>query len=216
METFCTLARENIFDALFNLNHTQLLTANVLPENAIFIRTKISSERIRIDTLMRFNNALKLIQLSTHSSRILTALNTNYVLGVLLRSNGNSYGWWTSFTSWHWTVNNQTTICRCEEDTCSFPAGFYSFYDVGNFYDHINMQPQIHNASNFVPGFVGSCTPLQAVLKATFICLYDRKCITKLVNYFPRLTQVNKKCFQSFIKIIFLFVLVDSYNQYIE
>jgi hypothetical protein len=203
LKTLCTLARDNIFDALFNLNNTQLLTADVLPENAIFIRTKISSERIRIDTLVRFNNALKLIQLSTHSSRISTALNTNYVLGVTLSGDGRSYNWWTGFTSWHWTVNNQTTKCHCEEDTCSVPAGFYSFVDVGDFYSHINMKPQIYNASDFVPGFVGSCTPLQAVLKATLICLYDKECIKKLVDYFPRLTQVSK-AFSIVIKILFI------------
>jgi hypothetical protein len=145
-----------------------------------------------MDTVIRFNNALKLIQLSTHSSRISTALNTNYVLGVILMGTGSSYGWSTSFTTWRWTVNNETTRCQCDQDTCSFPAGFYSFYDMGAFSIHSDMRPQMYNASHFVPGFVSSCTPLQAILHGTFVCLYDKQCIMKLVDYFPRLTQVSK------------------------
>ncbi len=191
MATLCTLARDNIFDALFNLNNTQLPTANVLPRNTIFIRIKISSERTRIDTLVRLNNALKLIQLSTHSNRIYSALNTNYLLGIYLFGSGNSYFWGNSPTLWYWIVNNQTTRCRCDENTCSFPAGFYSFGDIDDVDIHVYIRPQNYTASDLVPGFVGSCTPLEAVLQATFVCLYDIECIKKLVHYFPQLTQVN-------------------------
>lgn len=193
MKTLCKLVRANIFDASFNLNNTQLFTPNALPENAIFIQTKINSEQIRINTLVRFNNALKLIQLSTYNSRISTALNTNYVFGVSITGTDSSYpSWLITDTSWYRIINNKTIKCYCGEQTCSFPAGFYSLADIGNFDNHVDLKPYAYNASDFVPGFVGSCTPLEAVLQTTFDCLYEMKCITKLSIYFPHLIQVNK------------------------
>ncbi len=114
------------------------------------------------------------------------------MLAAFIYGDGGNYAWFTGYTSWFWTDNNKTrTICGCDQNTCSFPAGFYSLADEGNFYSHADMIPQMYNASDFVPGFVGSCTPLEAVLQATFVCLYDIECIKKLVDYFPRLVHVS-------------------------
>jgi len=170
-----------------------LLTASVLPKNTVFIRTKISSGRIRIDTIVRLTNALKLLLLSTHSNRISSALNTNYIIGVFLYGDGSAYGWAFSDTAWSRTVDNKIIKCRCDETTCSFPAGFYSFADIDNFYNHITLRFQEYNDTDLVPGFVGSCTPLQAILQATFVCLYEIVCIKKLVHYFPSLAQVSQE-----------------------
>ncbi|CAF4964823.1 unnamed protein product, partial [Rotaria sp. Silwood1] len=190
LKTLCALARENIFDALFNLNDTQLFSSNLLPEKQICTQTNISSDRILRDTRIRFNNALKLIELSTQSNVISSALNTNIVYSASRFATFQTYMYKSSYTGWYWTENNQTTICVCQiNTTCTAPAGFYSFADKNNFELHTKLVPQQHHASDVVPGFVGSCTPYEAVIEAKFICLYDIKCIKKLVNYFPRLTQ---------------------------
>ncbi|CAF4779101.1 unnamed protein product [Rotaria sp. Silwood1] len=191
LKTLCALARENIFDALFNLNDTQLFSSNLLPEKQICTQTNISSDRILRDTRIRFNNALKLIELSTQSNVISSALNTNIVYSASRFATFQTYMYKSSYTGWYWTENNQTTICVCQiNTTCTAPAGFYSFADKNNFELHTKLVPQQHHASDVVPGFVGSCTPYEAVIEAKFICLYDIKCIKKLVNYFPRLTQL--------------------------
>jgi hypothetical protein len=137
------------------------------------------------------NNALKLVQLSIRTNRISTELNTNHIIGVNIFINGTIFAWYFAHTSWYWTVNNKTTYCHCDRSTCSFPAGFYSFSDISDFNNHTVMVPQNNNASYMVPGFVGSCTPLEAVLQATFVCLYDVGCITNLSHYFPRLAEVR-------------------------
>jgi hypothetical protein len=191
LKTICRLARNNIFDALSDLNNTQLLTARVLPKTEVYMQTQVSSERIRTDTLVHFNDALKLIELSTRGSRLASALNTNYVILVNSFMDSTYYVWYNSYTSWYWTANNQTTICRCEQSTCTFPAGFYHFADIDTMEAYGDIRPQLYNISDFVPGFVGSCTPLEALLQATFVCLYDKECIKKLVKYFPQLTQVR-------------------------
>ncbi|CAF2956088.1 unnamed protein product [Rotaria sp. Silwood2] len=190
LKTLCALARDNIFDVLFNLNDTQLLSSNLLRENEIFIQTKISSERILSDTTVRLNNALKLIKLSTQSNVISSALNTNIVYSASRFVNFQTYKYISSYTGWHWTANNQTTICVCHINTCTLPAGFYSFADKNDFYLHTKLVPQEHDVSDLVPGFVGSCTPYEAVFQAKFICLYDIKCIKTLADYFPRLAQL--------------------------
>ncbi|CAF0911325.1 unnamed protein product [Rotaria sp. Silwood1] len=191
LKTLCVLARDNIFDALFNLNDTQLFSSNLLPEKQICTQTNISSDRILRDTRIRFNNALKLIELSTQSNVISSALNTNIVYSASRFATFQTYMYKSSYTGWYWTENNQTTICVCQiNTTCTAPAGFYSFADKNNFDLHTKLVPQQHHASDVVPGFVGSCTPYEAVIEAKFICLYDIKCIKKLVNYFPRLAQL--------------------------
>jgi len=192
------LTRENINDALSELNNTQLITPNALSEQTVLLRSNTSSNRIRSDLIDHFKNALKLIRLSTCSSHSISALNTNYVLGVFLGWSSN----YTTFLSYatyvsniEWTVNedNQTIKCYCEQRSCSFPAGFYRFADNGDFYAHTKPDPYKYNITDVVPGFVGSCTPLDAILEANLTCLYNRTCFRKLVRYFPRLNQVKQQ-----------------------
>jgi hypothetical protein len=192
LETLCTSARDYIFDALVDLNNTQLLTANVLPEKEIFTQTKINSERIRTDTLIRFNNALKLIELSTRSNRISTELNTNHVHGVEFLPDGIVLGFHFRTTSWELSVDHNATNCVCHLNTCSYPSGFYFLANIGELDNHAFFKPQKINAAYLVPGFVASCTPLEAVLQATFVCLYDTECIKKLAVYFSPLARVRK------------------------
>jgi hypothetical protein len=142
---------------------------------------------------MHLNNALKLIELSIRSNRVFTEVNTNHIVAVVLRDNGAANGWLFGHTSWYWTVDNETTYCHCDRNTCSFPSGFYSLSETSDFNNHTVMVPQKNNASYMVPGFVGSCTPLDAVLQATFVCLYDINCINELGHYFPGLRQVRKR-----------------------
>jgi hypothetical protein len=169
-----------------------LFTANVLSEKEVFVQTKTNGERIRTDTLIHLNNALNLIELSTRSNQIPTELNTNYVYGATVLSNDIVYNWHVSNTVWYWTVDHETISCHCYNSTCSSPSGFYFLADISDFDRHTIMVPQKNNAAYLVPGFVGSCTPLEAVLQATFVCLYDIECIKKLVHYFPPLAQVRK------------------------
>jgi hypothetical protein len=190
--TLCSLARENIVHTLSDLNNTQLPTASVVSEKDILIETNINSERIRTVTLVRLNNALKLIELSTHSNAIVSASNTNFIYSVSSVQYPPYFLSWSNPTAWYWTVKNETTICFCEDSTCSAPAGFYSFADIDNVDIHTEMTPQNYNASYLIPDFVGSCTALAAVLQAKFICLYDIECIKKLIDYFPRLDRVRK------------------------
>ncbi|CAF3814784.1 unnamed protein product [Rotaria magnacalcarata] len=190
LKTLCEVARDNIFESLLNLNNTQLLAGNLLPEKEIFIQTKTTSERIRSDTTIRLNNALKLIELLTQTNYFSSALNTNIVYFVNRIMFHEIFVYGSSNTAWYSIVNNETKICGCQFNTCFLPVGFYSFADEINFNRHTIIEPHKYNASDLVPGFFGACTPYEAIFQAKFICLYDIKCIKKLTHYFPRLVQL--------------------------
>jgi hypothetical protein len=161
----------------------------------IFIQTKINGERIRTDISIRLNNALKLIELSTRSNTIVTELNTNHVYGATVFHNVIIYSFHVRSTVWYWTVAQQTTSCQCSNTTCTFPVGFYFLADISDFDKHTLIKPQNNYVAYLVPAFVASCTPLEAILQATFVCLYDIECINKLALYFSPLAQVRKKKF---------------------
>lgn len=139
---------------------------------------------------MRFNDALKHIGLSTRSSRISTALNTNYIAALYSIGVSKVVSWFFGYTAWLRVVNEEKIVCRCEQTTCSFPAGFYSFADLDNFTVYSQINPDLYDVRDFVPGFVASCTPLEAILQATFVCLYETKCIETLIPHFPRLNEL--------------------------
>ncbi|CAF3419966.1 unnamed protein product [Rotaria socialis] len=190
LKTLCEVARNNIFESLLNLNNTQLLDGNLLPENEIFIQAKTTSEQIRNDTTVRLNNALKLIELLTESNSFSSALNTNIVYFANRVMFHELFVYASSNTAWYSIVNNKTKRYGCQFSICFLPVGFYSFAEEIDYNRHAKMEPHKYNASDLVPGFFGACTPYEAIFQANFICLYDIKCIKKLTHYFPRLVPL--------------------------
>ncbi|CAF4795170.1 unnamed protein product [Rotaria sp. Silwood1] len=190
LKTLCTLVHTTLLDVLSDLNNTQLVTTRVLLETQIEIQAKVRGQQAQSDALSRINNALKLIELTTRGNQLISAMNTNYVFALYSYMEGQLPLWLVGNTIWYLPVNNQTIRCDCNQYTCSYPAGFYQLADNENPYPRWFVRPQQYNVTDIVPGFVGSCTPLESLLQTTFICLYNATCIAKLIKYFPQLAQV--------------------------
>ena len=136
-------------------------------------------------------NALQMFIIMTRSNKILTALNTNCV-GVLISGSAGRLPDWYRM-SVHWLLSNSTTntTCDCFKDLCTSPAGFYADLANEDAQASANFRPQRYNFLDPLLGFLGACTPVEAILQATFACLYRQDCILTLINYFPRLTEVR-------------------------
>lgn len=205
-------------DTLLELNHTLFMTNRALTEGALHLQVQIETGRSRIGMLSQFTTALKLISISTKSNQIATAVATNYVFAVNHYAHINYYGWSVQYTKWNRIENNEKIICRCGQTTCIAPAGFTSFANIDNLTVYGELQIDLSNITDELPGFFLSCTPLEAILQANLLCLYDMDCIKVLLPYFPPLEQVcfsfhftfTSKHFQSLEQT--LHVSKDSHN----
>ena len=186
----CTQARIILLDALSDLNYTLIINDQLLAKAQIDIKAQTTSEQVRNDVSTHLLNSLEFIELITRTNTAISALNTNYVAAIISYSI-NFVAWYVLFTTWATTFNHQTTTCNCEQNSCSYPVGFYSFANNDDAYIYWYFNPQLYTATDVVPGFVGACTPLEALLQAKLVCLYLTECLAKLINYFPKLAQVR-------------------------
>ena len=186
----CSIARKLLDDALENLGNTQIISVNVLAEAEIRSQVETSSESIRVNIPTRLMRPLNLIQSMAESSQIVSALNTNYILTLVTGFPGYPPLFYTASVFWDFYINNSIVKCQCDLASCSSPAGFYNFSDSKDYKVHYHIKPYLYNASDVATGFIGSCTSLDAVLQATFVCLYDVQCLARLAFYLPAIAPV--------------------------
>ena len=168
-----------------------LITSRVLTEEELDIQVNIDSQRNRLNMQSQMNKTIDLIGLSTRSNQISTGLNTNYVFGVNFYPEINYHGWLIQFTKWKIIENNQTIKCNCKHSICSAPAVFHSFADIDHRTVYENSSIDLSNLTDHLPGFVLSCTPLEAILQAKLFCLFNSTCLQILLNYFPDVAEVK-------------------------
>ena len=134
--------------------------------------------------------SLNLLQVTTRSNTLVSALNTNVMVAVLpsLISSKNIA---IPFLLRYSTLLTET----CNVANSAIPSGFYPFLiDTMEATDSISVPVNIPNIGTFsiVSGFFEACTPLEAILVSTLDCLYEVTCIELLLEYFPRLSHVCK------------------------
>jgi hypothetical protein len=152
--------------------------------NATFEFSKSSASN-RIISFLKYN------RLTTQANFLISALNTNIVILIVLRNNqkytGN--GRWTVYTYWSDDHVSQL-FTSCFDKNIIKPAVFLSFPNQGPRIAQQVWNPLDVSVAANVSGFFGGCIPLEALLSSTLDCLYDIKCIKLLFDYFPGLNQV--------------------------
>ncbi len=101
------------------------------------------------------------------------------------------------YSTMYYANDDGILICTCQMETCTLKteAGFFNGTNDTYSSNQMYFQPSFLKENNRVSGFVGSCTPLDAVLMADFSCFYNETCLNLLLNYFPHLTKVNDRIF---------------------
>lgn len=154
-------------------------------------QTQATSQLVRNEASKRLMNALQLFILGTRSNEVISAMNTNYIVTIVHNGENQMPRWSRSEIQWEFSNGTQTKLCACSKSSCTYPATFYAQTDNENGNDHRIFGPAHYESLSPMPGFVGACTALEAILEAKLMCLYNTDCITTLTKYFPQLTEVR-------------------------
>ena len=134
---------------------------------------------------------LKYLRITTRANYLISALNTNAVIGMFMRGEQQYVAWetWTAYI--HYDNNpKETYLMICNNGDLVKPVGFLSVSHTTKYTFHQEWYARNVSIAANVSGFFGGCIPLEALLSSTLDCLYDIKCIELLIDYFPALNQV--------------------------
>ncbi|CAF1637182.1 unnamed protein product, partial [Adineta ricciae] len=140
---------------------------------------------------------VSLLQITTHSNFLVSALNTNAYIAVN-KINGQVFRIIPSST--HAFNENSSRTANSIGQTCDLvkstvPAGIYSLPQYESAIEHstwpINPPSFSPSTNATVDGFFAGCTPLDGLLVSTLDCLYSVSCLKNFSSYFPNLNQTN-------------------------
>ena len=147
---------------------------------------------------LQFNSSLQLLQISTRSNSLVSALNTN--TNIRLYNNGYGSIFMEVLPTRYFDVNvpeYTSEVFNCYTVNSIAPAGAYTaLYSVNTFCQHVWPECPLPlyyfapNASAMIDGFFGGCTPLNALLETTFDCLHNINCLKQFRDYFPNVNRV--------------------------
>jgi hypothetical protein len=95
------------------------------------------------------------------------------------------------------SFRNGDIRCDCLKQSCILKTDLGFFNGKNDSYpeEGMSFQPSWLKENKRVSGFVYSCTTLDAVLMADFLCFYNVTCLHLLLDYFPQLTKVINTIF---------------------
>ena len=187
LKAMCDLANDTINNALFVFGQTQLVSANLLPQD--LFRKQLESE-IRQFQLTTPNALLHLLQLTRNLTYINQFLSGSYANFFVDYSIVKQYaqpdtilGIYGSSTTF---PNGTTSSCSCANDIqCGNNAALYT-------------GPSGHRKVIFtVPGFHSRCFPVESLLPSTLECFYSNQpCLPMMANitnqtFFTSLTPLD-------------------------
>jgi hypothetical protein len=183
-----------------DLDKQELITIYLRPEERVRSEVIATVELFKSSVFARTISFLKYLIITNRANYLISALNTNAIIAMHLKSD-KSYYLSETWTAYIYHTNNllELGLKSCEGINRTQPAVFLSIlnntdslvhrYWNGKRIPESETIDDISKATN-VSGFFGGCIPLDALLPSTLDCLYDIKCIELLINYFPGLNQV--------------------------
>ncbi|CAF0992437.1 unnamed protein product [Adineta steineri] len=177
----------------------QLVTVQLLSEDQVRSQILANIDLIKSSIPAQIESIVKLLQITTQSNSLTSALNTNTHVK-------------TDFTyaqipfiapySTHFYDENKTNALNFWAQTCNIVsgtafAGFYSLSPLDSINNHLQWPlyyPYLPNKiipNATVDGFFSGCTPLDGLLVSTLDCLYSSTCLKNFADYFPDLNQTN-------------------------
>lgn len=149
--------------------------------------------------IISFINYLRLV---TRANSYISSLNTNALIS--LTSDYSEIFLTGEFELYNPNIYNDLIAdgISCANENPISPAAFFTpIYNTTYNGETWRYHPP---NSTLVNGFFAGCTPLEALLKSTFDCLYDTICLQLLTQYFPAINQVCLQTYDIFMRFILL------------
>ncbi|CAF3965240.1 unnamed protein product, partial [Adineta steineri] len=196
---FCSICQKTVSESLTDLMNEQLVTVQLLSEDQVRSQILANIDLIKSSIPAQIENIVKLLQITTQSNSLTSALNTN-----IQAITGLTYAQ-TPFIeplSTRFYDENKTYALNAWAQTCNIVsgtafAGFYSLSPLDSINNHFLWPLYYPYLSNkiipnaTVDGFFSGCTPLDGLLVSTLDCLYSSTCLKNFADYFPDLNQTN-------------------------
>ncbi|CAF1176295.1 unnamed protein product [Adineta steineri] len=191
LASFCSLSQDTVFENQIDIGNNEYITISLLPE--VQVQTEVNGtvgflKNSASAGIISFLNYLRII---TRANYLISALNTNAVMGFFVFSSEyRIMGSTTFYSPYSSDTDKPDSHVACSNTNPITPAGFFEYSTVWIY--------EIHQwwylpspGTIMVDGFFGGCTPLESILQSTLDCLYDVTCIQLLLNYFPALNQIQ-------------------------
>ncbi|UJR34535.1 hypothetical protein I4U23_027312 [Adineta vaga] len=199
LAALCELSQKTVLQIQTDLNNTQLITIEFLPNNEVETLMNESIQLARTSLSSQFNLLLQFLQITIRLNSIVSALNTNAFITMVELDFGRAKIYHTMTSYYNKNVTNYLiSLWTCDLVYSIVPVGFYSLSYNDSSINHAYWPEYLISQYNFQPnmsakvdGFFGGCTPLDALLPSTLDCLYDNSCLELLTNYFPAFNQTN-------------------------
>ncbi|CAF1383357.1 unnamed protein product [Adineta ricciae] len=186
LSKFCLFSKEIIDQIQIDIANSELITFHLLSHEQFQIQTNGTIEYLKNNAASGMITFLNYIRNTSDKHYFVSALNTNFIIEVMGNTNdralfiGHEIEYPTNDTSGP-TCNHNILIIDATLNPLPYQSIYYS--------RRYQMFPMPN--SSIVNGFFTGCTPLEALLKSTLDCLYEIECLQVLLEYFPKLTEIN-------------------------
>ncbi|CAF1635160.1 unnamed protein product, partial [Adineta ricciae] len=192
LTSLCSIFQDTIDENKMNLDDNELVTIDLISEDKLRSQVDANIKLFRSDISTEMDSFLSYIKITTRANYLISALNTNAVIGAV--ANGENYViniFQTFARNDSADASDMDTITTCGSQNLIESAGFYTLPsitpDVPKYYFRLpDYDPLVT-----INGFFSGCTPFESLLPSTFDCLYDVKCLQLLSDYFPILHQMH-------------------------
>ncbi|UJR07421.1 hypothetical protein I4U23_011707, partial [Adineta vaga] len=186
LSKFCSLSNETIFQIQTDINNINFISIELQSEAQVQLGVDGFIDIQKNNAFDRIKSFLNYLNTTIQGNLLASALGTNWIVGIRYETQNIFYPY-PSIVAYTF---NYSSMQKCGENNFVAPATLNSLLVGPTDYNPRIMIIGVLNSA-IVNGFFTACTPLEAILESTLHCLYETECIQLLLNYFPKLNQMN-------------------------
>ena len=200
LRILCQQAQQTIDDNLIEFYSIQLLTPHLISNTTFIIQINSSFEMFKGETLLLFQNLIKLFRSLAINNQLLSAQDTNYAI-INTQPNDHPPIWMFRIVIQYYELSNQSNILNCygtKGAASKLPGGFYANIDR---YDYagstgfdsqmVNPSTSMINATVILPGIFIGCLPMKSLLQSTLECFFNKTCLNIIFSYINHSTILS-------------------------
>ena len=172
-----------------DLANNEIVSIYLLHPSQVQLEVDATINLFEVILSSQINSFLNYLRITTQANYLVSALNTNFLVGATTGIDIELVGAMVTYGQWSTIGLNLSSYMPCATDNPKSSVGFLQMAVPVNLGAHYQWEePQ--SDSPIVNGFYAGCTPFEALLSSTLDCLYDIVCLRLLNEQFPGLQQV--------------------------
>ena len=172
---FCRLTKLAVQQSITSFFSDIFISSQVLSEAFVQSQTESAIEQFQSTAPNVFTSRLKIISEITLANKLISALQTNFILCYAIYVTQRQYLVVPYSISYH---DDAGLSCDCALDLhCSVRAGFAAIVGGITQLEYGNMET--------LPGVSSGCLPVSSILASTLECFYNQTCVDEVISHFP-------------------------------